>query len=136
MHRVEHASPSSPHPASSSTDSSLYSDSSDTTASAEFVLGQSTSALPRISVMEDYTVYRDLSHIGHHGPPEDYFSFSQLPAELQGRLVIDKTLALDSGNYSCLPSYATPDWVMVHIVTGQNTRGKHEEYKCNNSVAV
>ena len=38
---------------------------------------------------------------------------------LQGRLVIDKTLALDSGNYSCLPSYATPDWVMVHIVTGQ-----------------
>ena len=37
---------------------------------------------------------------------------------LQGRLVIAVTRAGDSGNYSCLPSYATPDWVMVHIVTG------------------
>ena len=48
-----------------------------------------------------------------------------LHSELQSRLVIDKTLAMDSGNYSCLPSYATPDWAMVHIVTGQswvNTR--------------
>ena len=48
-----------------------------------------------------------------------------LHSELQSHLVIDKTLAMDSGNYSCLPSYATPDWAMVHIVTGQswvNTR--------------
>ena len=37
---------------------------------------------------------------------------------LQGRLVIRSTVAGDTGNYSCLPSYATPDWVMVHIVTG------------------
>ena len=96
QHRVEHASPSSPHPNSSSTDSSLYSDSSDTTASAEFVLGQSTSALPRISVMEDYTVYRDLSHIGHHGPPEDYFSFSQLPAELQGLALVPYSPGFDT----------------------------------------
>merc|ERR1711862_209781 len=44
-------------------------------------------------------------------------------AELQGRLVIDKTLALDSGNYSCLPTYATPDWVMVHIVTEDEPAG-------------
>ena len=96
MHRVEHASPSSPHPNSSSTDSSLYSDSSDTTASAEFVLGQSTSALPRISVMEDYTVYRDLSHIGHQGAAEDYFSFSQLPAELQGLALVPYSPGFDT----------------------------------------
>ena len=61
-----------------------------------------------------------------------------LHSELQSRLVIDKTLAMDSGNYSCLPSYATPDWAMVHIVTGQSwvSVGKHEEHKCNNSVTV
>ena len=41
---------------------------------------------------------------------------------LQGRLVIAVTRAGDSGNYSCLPSYATPDWVMVHIVTGTHRR--------------
>ena len=39
-----------------------------------------------------------------------------------GRLVISSTVASDSGNYSCLPSYATPDWVMVHIVTGTEPR--------------
>ena len=92
VHRVEHASPSSGHPASSSTDSSLYSDSSDTTASAEFVLGPA-SALPRISVMEDYTVYRDLSHISHH---DDYFSFSQLPAELQGMAIVPYSPGFDT----------------------------------------
>ena len=37
-----------------------------------------------------------------------------------GRLVISSTVSSDSGNYSCLPSYTTPDWVMVHIVTGQS----------------
>ena len=43
----------------------------------------------------------------------------QHPSLLQGRLVIDKTMSGDSGNYSCLPSYATPDWSMIHIVTGK-----------------
>ena len=42
---------------------------------------------------------------------------------LQGRLVIASTKASDSGNYSCLPSYATPDWVMVHIVTQDEPAG-------------
>ena len=42
---------------------------------------------------------------------------------LQGRLVIASTRASDSGNYSCLPSYATPDWVMVHIVTQDEPAG-------------
>ena len=44
----------------------------------------------------------------------------QHPSLLQGRLVIDKTMSGDSGNYSCLPSYATPDWSMIHIVTGKD----------------
>ena len=41
-------------------------------------------APPRISVMEDYSVYRDLSNLSNC----DYFSFSQLPAELSGEHVI------------------------------------------------
>ena len=96
LHRVEHASPSSPHPASSSTDSSLYSDSSDTTASAEFILGPSSCALPRISVMEDYTVYRDLSHLSHQCSDTDYFSLSQLPAELQGVAMVPYSPGFDT----------------------------------------
>jgi hypothetical protein len=95
--RVEHASPSSSGLPASSTDSSLYSDSSDTTASAEFILGPSpASALPRISVMEDYTVYRALSHISPHGAVEDYFSFSQLPAELQGLALVPYSPGFDT----------------------------------------
>jgi len=71
---------------SASTDSSMYSSSneSDTTASAEFILGAGVA--PRISVMEDYTVYRDLSHLGSIN--NDYFSFSQLPQELQGITIV------------------------------------------------
>ena len=41
-------------------------------------------APPRISVMEDCSVYRDLSNLSNC----DYFSFSQLPAELSGEHVI------------------------------------------------
>ena len=26
----------------------------------------------------------------------------------------------DSGNYSCVPSFTTPDWVMVHVIRGHN----------------
>ena len=48
----------------------------------------------------------------HYGP-------SSYGDSVTGRLAISRTLPSDSGNYSCLPSYATPDWVMVHIVTGQ-----------------
>lgn len=86
--------------------------------------------------METAVIHWTVNNRVLQSSPRMQLTTAVLPAELQGRLVIDKTLALDSGNYSCLPSYATPDWVMVHIVTGQNTRGKHEEYKCNNSVAV
>jgi hypothetical protein len=35
---------------------------------------------PRISIMEDFSVYRDLSHLS--ASQQDYFSFSHLPAEL------------------------------------------------------
>ena len=86
--------------------------------------------------METAVIHWTVNNRVLQSSPRMQLTTAVLPAELQGRLVIDKTLALDSGNYSCLPSYATPDWVMVHIVTGQNTGGKHEEYKCNNSVAV
>ena len=86
--------------------------------------------------METAVIHWTVNNRVLQSSPRMQLTTAVLPAELQGRLVIDKTLALDSGNYSCLPSYATPDWVMVHIVTGQNTGGRHEEYKCNNSVAV
>ena len=49
----------------------------------------------------------------HYGP-------SSYGDSVVGRLLISATRQADSGNYSCLPSYATPDWVMVHIVTGQS----------------
>merc|ERR1711915_1151976 len=36
----------------------------------------------------------------------------------QGTLMISDTKVSDTGNYTCVPSYATPDNVIVHIVTG------------------
>ena len=79
-----------------STDSSMYSSNdSETTASAEFVLGPSVdSALPRISIMEDYTVYRDLSHLD--SITQEYFSISQLPKELQGLSVAPYSPGFDT----------------------------------------
>ena len=77
---------------STSTDSSMYSNDSETTAScggrnsgaADFSL-----VAPRISVMEDYTVYRDLSHLDSlTNQQQEYFSFSQLPQELQGMSIV------------------------------------------------
>jgi hypothetical protein len=77
LHRIHHSDHQQQQAASPSTDSSLYStSSSETTVSGEFVVG------PRISVLEDYTVYRDLSHLD--SLQQEYFSFSQLPNELQG----------------------------------------------------
>ena len=72
--------------------------------------------------METAVIHWTVNNRVLQSSPRMQLTTAVLHAELQGRLVIDKTLALDSGNYSCLPSYATPDWVMVHIVTGQNTR--------------
>lgn len=74
-----------------STDSSMYSSNdSETTASAEFILGPG----PRISVMEDYTVYRDLSHLDSLN--QDYFSISQLPKELQGMSMVPYSPGFDT----------------------------------------
>ena len=55
---------------------------------------------------------------------------------MEGRLVISSTVPGDSGNYSCLPSYATPDWVMVNIVTGQSvgSPGSHGPRGLENKV--
>ena len=93
--RVQH--PANDNTSGHSTDSSMYSSASSDTTAAEFILGPSVAAsttaaaaasgvAPRISVMEDYTVYRDLSHLG--SVSNDYFSFSQLPQELQGLSIV------------------------------------------------
>ena len=57
---------------------------------------------------------------------------------LVSRLTIQSAIAADSGNYrynnkycqtitsatcSCVPSYATPSWVMVHIVIEEEPAG-------------
>ena len=38
----------------------------------------------------------------------------------QGWLTITNSTPGHSGNYSCVPSYTTPDWVTVHVIRGQN----------------
>ena len=87
VHRV-HAGQSYQPP---STDSSMYSSNdSETTASAEFILGPT----PRISIMEDYTVYRDLSHLD--SITQEYFSISQLPKELQGLTIVPYSPGFDT----------------------------------------
>ena len=97
VHRVLAAPPShaSYHAQPPSTDSSMYSSNdSETTASAEFILGGPT--LPRISIMEDYTVYRDLSHLDSLGTQPEYFSISQLPKELQGLSIVPYSPGFDT----------------------------------------
>ena len=61
------------------TDCSIY-ESSDSSSSAQ-AAASAGQLLPRISVLEDYSVYRDLSNLSVKN--DNYFSFSQLPAELQ-----------------------------------------------------
>lgn len=39
--------------------------------------------------------------------------------ELQGYLQVDNVTPYDAGNYTCVPSYAIPDWVQVHILHGK-----------------
>ena len=60
----------------------------------EFILGPT--ALPRISIMEDYTVYRDLSHLDSLGTHQDYFSITQLPKELQGLSIVPYSPGFDT----------------------------------------
>ena len=38
---------------------------------------------------------------------------------LLGSLEIRRITPYDTGNYSCVPSYALPDWAQVHIVHGK-----------------
>ena len=76
---------SSVYESSTSTDSSSIEEKKSVESNGEQKLQWSPlGAPPRISVMEDYSVYRDLSNISNC----DYFSFSQLPAELSGEHVI------------------------------------------------
>ena len=37
---------------------------------------------------------------------------------LLGVLEIRRITPYDTGNYSCVPSYALPDWAQVHIMHG------------------
>ena len=40
---------------------------------------------------------------------------------LLGSLEIRRITPYDTGNYSCVPSYALPDWAQVHIVHGKTS---------------
>ena len=45
---------------------------------------------------------------------------------LLGSLEIRRITPYDTGNYSCVPSYALPDWAQVHIVHGKlSTKWKY-----------
>ena len=103
VHRL-HSDPNSPNPPS--TDSSMYS-SNDSESNGEFILGPG----PRISVMEDYTVYRDLSHLDSN---QEYFSFSQLPQELHGLSIVPYSPGYDTMD-SKLPYFDTMESKRRHI---------------------
>ncbi|TRY70331.1 hypothetical protein TCAL_09632, partial [Tigriopus californicus] len=47
--------------------------------------------------------------------------------ELQGYLQVDNVTPYDAGNYTCVPSYAIPDWVQVHILHEENQARLHNE---------
>ena len=42
----------------------------------------------------------------------------RLGRNLEGWLSVLSTTPQHSGNYSCVPSFTTPDWVMVHVIPG------------------
>ena len=46
-------------------------------------------------------------------------SFKFVCSVLQGWLTVTNSTPDHSGNYSCVPSYTTPDWVIVHIIKGK-----------------
>ena len=41
------------------------------------------------------------------------------PTELSGWIRVDSATHYDAGNYTCVPSYATPAWTDVHILHGE-----------------
>ncbi len=46
---------------------------------------------------------------------------SEVTTELRGWLQVDSVTPYDSGNYTCVPSYAIPAWTEVHILHGEKT---------------
>ena len=36
-----------------------------------------------------------------------------------GWITVSNSIPSYSGNYNCVPSYTTPDWVMVHMIAGR-----------------
>ena len=57
-------------------------------------------------------------HGGDQGPGGGCVTIQLHPT--QGWLTITNSTPGHSGNYSCVPSYTTPDWVTVHVIRGQN----------------
>jgi hypothetical protein len=45
------------------------------------------------------------------------------PTSIQGWLEIQKVTPFDSGNYTCVPSYAIPAWIQILVLPGM--------YYCN-----
>lgn len=43
---------------------------------------------------------------------------SKVDKELKGWLQIDRVSPYDTGNYTCVPSYAIPDWAQIYVVHG------------------
>ena len=40
------------------------------------------------------------------------------PTSIQGWLEIQKVTPFDSGNYTCVPSYAIPAWIQILVLPG------------------
>jgi len=53
----------------------------------------------------------------------------------QGQLTVRRLSLGDSGNYSCLPSYTTPDMVVIHITTVEEPAGLQLHHS-NSATAV
>ncbi len=45
---------------------------------------------------------------------------SEVAQELYGWLQVDRVTPYDSGNYTCVPSYAVPAWIEIHVVQGES----------------
>ncbi|CAB4058650.1 unnamed protein product [Lepeophtheirus salmonis] len=52
---------------------------------------------------------------------------TEIGVALQGWLEIKNVSLLDTGNYSCVPSYAIPDWTQIHIMHDEKSAVLHEE---------
>ena len=54
---------------------------------------------------------------------------SEVKSELHGWLRLDGVTPYDSGNYTCVPSYAIPAWTEVHVLHGEAESDKKKASK-------